>query len=104
MFVDVSPYYTDRFLNLKYLKSRGFSPFIVFLSTVALLTSIDYVTSVYKVYSLDQELLGMGNEISELEQSDRSDKAVKVKEQLYKKAKDFSIDGAIEGSVKNSSK
>ena len=79
MFVDVSPYYIDRFLNLKCLKSRAFFPFLILFATVALLTSVDYVSSIYKVYSFDQELLGVENKISELEQSNRTDKAVEAK-------------------------
>ena len=101
MFVDVSPYYIDRFLNYKHLKYRAFSPFLILFETVALLTSIDYVSSVYKVYSFDQELLGVENNISELEQSNRTDKAVEAKKDLFNKEKDFSIDGSVKQIVKN---
>ena len=101
MFVDVSPYYIDRFLNYKHLKYRAFSPFLILFATVALLTSIDYVSSVYKVYSFDQELLGVENNISELEQSNRTDKAVEAKKDLFNKEKNFSIDGSVKQIVKN---
>ena len=104
MFVVVSPYYMDRFLNLRYLKLRGFSPFLILLSTVVILGSADYISSVYKVYLLDQELLGMESDISELEQSNNSEEAVKAKEAICNKAKDFNVGGTITQVAKSSPK
>ena len=101
MFVDVGPYYMDRFLNLKYLKFRAFSPFLILFATLTFLTSVDYLSSVYKVYLFDQELLGMENNISELEENNRTDKAVEAKKDLFNKEKDFNIDGPVKQIVKN---
>ena len=101
MFVDMSPYYMNRFLNLRFLKYRAFSPFLIFFATLALLTSVDYVSSVYKVYLFDQELVGMENNISKLEQSNRTDKVVEAKKDLFNKEKDFNIDGPVKQIVKN---
>ena len=49
----------------------------------------------------DQELVGMENNISELEQSNRTDKVVEAKKDLFNKEKDFNIDGPVKQIVKN---